>query len=78
MSSFSRSFNYHDKVNWVAKLKEVHGKAWGDWQKHLSTKPLYKLKDRDVQKPGEISADVLEELTESITSLPPKHKYGRS
>ena len=77
ISSFSRSFNYHDKVNWVEKLKEVHTRAWNSWHAHLSVKPQYKLKDKEIQKGGEIPANVLDDLGEAVSSLPPKNKYPR-
>jgi hypothetical protein len=40
-------------------------------------KPQYKLKDKEIQKGGEIPANVLDDLGEAVSSLPPKNKYPR-
>lgn len=78
MSSMSRSFNSKDAVNWQAKLREVHSRAWKDWQTSLSNKVGYRLKTADVQDPGVIADNVLVTLGEAVADLPPKTKYAKT
>ena len=76
--SFARCFDKDSIDDWRYKLRLVHNRAWSKWKLASPELPELALPTGSVaQEPGEVSWDVINQLKDSIESLPGPAKKAR-
>ena len=67
--------SFNQQMTWQQALKRVHDWNWSKFQKLLAIGAAESPAVQ--QQPGVIPAEIIADLQESITNLPPYKKYGR-